>query len=262
MSLLLDPANRLVIAHRGNSMHCPEDTPESFRSGLALGADALEFDVRLAADGTPMVIHDATLERTTDGHGPVRAHSVAALQSLDAGAKFTPDGGRSFPWRGRGVRIATFEEVLEEFEAIPFVVELKIAEAAQPVLRLLKRFGVERRCIVGSFKDSALAPFRAAGVATGASRVDMVRLYTRALLPGGPATLPFQALLIPPWYYGLPLPLGRFAAMGRRAGIPTHVWTVDDPQQARRLWAAGVNGIMSNDPAVMITASREIPPHG
>lgn len=262
MFLLLDPAARPVIAHRGNSMHCPEDTRESFRSGLALGADALEFDVRLASDGTPVVIHDPTLERTTNGRGDVRAHTVAQLQALDAGANFTPDGGRTFPWRDTGVRIATLEQVLEEFAQVPFIVELKLAEAAEPVLQLLRRFGLEHRCIVGSFVDAALAPFRAAGVATGASRADMVRLYARALLPGGPATLLFRALLIPPSYNGLPLPIGRFAAMGRNAGIPTHVWTVDDPQQARQLWARGVNGIMSNDPAVMIAASREIPPHG
>ncbi len=260
--ILLDPDAHPVIAHRGNSAHCPEDTREAFRSGLALGADGLEFDVRLSADGVAMVIHDPTLERTTDGTGEVRAHTAAQLQALDAGAKFTHDLGATYPWRGQGVRIATFEQVLEEFREIPFIVELKTAEAAPEVLRLLRRFGVERRCIVGSFIQDALVPFREAGVATGAAQTDMIKLYARTLLPGGPATLPYQALLIPPHHEGLPLPIRRFAAMARHAGLVTHIWTVDDPQEARKFWDRGVNGIMSNDPAEILAARRDSLPNG
>src|SRR3990167_4313755 len=98
MFALLDPTQRLVIAHRGNSMHAPEDTLESLRQGMALGADGLEFDVRLSADGVPVVIHDPTLDRTTDGSGPVAACTLAELRALDAGYRFTRDGGRTYPY--------------------------------------------------------------------------------------------------------------------------------------------------------------------
>jgi glycerophosphoryl diester phosphodiesterase len=84
--ILLDPLARPVIGHRGNRAHAPENTLESFLEALALGADALEFDLQLSRDGQLVVFHDATLERTTDGHGAVEQHTLAELQRLDAGA--------------------------------------------------------------------------------------------------------------------------------------------------------------------------------
>src|ERR1700752_3879311 len=112
MNALLDTAAQLVIAHRGNSAFFPENTLESFDQAVAIGADALEFDVRLSRDGRAVVIHDATLERTTNGAGEVAALTVDELQRLDAGYRFTHDGGRTFPFRGRGLTIPTLEMVL------------------------------------------------------------------------------------------------------------------------------------------------------
>ena len=117
--ILLDPLARPVIGHRGNRAHAPENTLESFLEAVALGADALEFDLRVSRDGQLVVFHDPTLERTTDGRGPVDQHSVAELKRLDAGAKFTRDGGRSFPWRGRGVTVSTFDEIVEALPRQP-----------------------------------------------------------------------------------------------------------------------------------------------
>lgn len=255
MHPLLDLSARPVIAHRGNSAHCPENTIVSLRSGIELGADAVEFDVRVSADGAVVAFHDPTLERTTNGTGLLVERSLRDLRALDAGYRFTTDGGRTQPWRGRGVGICTLEEVFEAIGDIPFMLELKVADAATEALRLIRRFGAEQRCIVGSFVDQALAPFRAAGIATGAGKADIRRLYLRAALPGGPATTPFRALIIPSWYSNLPLPVLRFASMVRNAGVPTHVWTVDAPQEAQRYWAGGVNGILSNDPSAILAAA-------
>jgi glycerophosphoryl diester phosphodiesterase len=255
MHPLFNLSARLVIAHRGNSAHCPENTIVSLRSGIDLGADGVEFDVRVSADGTVVAFHDATLERTTDGTGRVAERSLAELRALDAGYRFTADGGRTHQWRDRGVGIPTLEEVLGAIGDTPFILELKVAEAATEALRLIRRFGAEQRCIVGSFIDEALVPFRAAGIATGAGKSDVRRLYLRTLLPGGPATTPFRALVIPPWYSKTPLPILRFASMVRNAGVPTYVWTVDAPQGAQRYWAGGVNGILSNDPAAILAAA-------
>ena len=255
MSILVDPSARPVIAHRGNSAQRPENTVMAVRSGIDLGADALEFDVRVSADGRVVAFHDATLERTTNGTGPVARQPLRELRALDAGFGFTPDGGRSHPWRGRGIGIPTLEEMLEAIGDMPFILELKVADAVTESLRLIRRFGAEHRCVIGSFTDAALLPFRAAGLATGASTTEMRRLKLRTLLPGGPATLPFHACIIPSQYAGRSLPVRRFAKMGRKAGIPTHVWTVDDPLEARRFWAGGVNGILSNDPAAILAAA-------
>jgi hypothetical protein len=95
---------------------------------VALGIDAVEFDLRVSRDGALVVIHDETLDRTTDGSGPVALRSVTELEGLDAGARFTADGGRSFPWRGRGVRLSTFDEIIESLpRELPCIVELKTA---------------------------------------------------------------------------------------------------------------------------------------
>lgn len=259
MLFLLDPEVRAVVAHRGDSAHAPENTLESLRQGAALGADAVEFDVHLSADGGVVVIHDPTVDRTTDGTGEVARMTVAELRRLDAGYRFTRDGGRTFPWRGRGVAIPTLESLLEAIPALPVIIEVKTPAAAAATRRVLERAGATARCLIGSFLARALAPFHGSGIAHTASRMDVVRLYLRAALPGGPRTLPFQALCIPPASNGLPLPIRRFARMASVAGVPTHVWTVDDPDRARRYWADGVNSIITNDPAVILAAAGRAP---
>lgn len=257
MAILLDPDARPVVAHRGNSAYAPENTLESLRQGAELGADAIEFDVRLSRDGHAVVIHDPTLERTTSGEGSVAGASLAELRSLDAGFHFTTDGGRTFPWRGRGLTVPALDDVLAAFPATPMIIEIKTAAAAVEARRLLLRHGAALRCIIGSFSDAALAPFRESSFACGAARHDVVRLYLRALAPGGPDRLPYQVLCIPPSFRGLPLPVQRFARMAHRCGVPTHVWTVNDPARARRYWSGAVNAIISNDPAaILATAGR------
>ena len=264
MLSLLDPAARLVVAHRGNAMHAPEDTMESFRQGLALGADGLEFDVRVSADGVPVVIHDPTLDRTTSGTGPVNARTASELRTLDAGFHFTRDGGRTFPYRGLGIRVPLLREVLAAFPETPCIIELKTPDATEALAQVLEEQGAKGRVIVGSFQDAALAPLRGRGFHLGASSRETVALYMRTLLfrDGGRAA--YAAACLPPRFRGLPLPLARFVHRLRPRGIPTHVWTINDPAQALRLWADGVNAILSDDPGAMMSAlgrpPRAIPP--
>lgn len=251
--LLLDPNRRPVIAHRGNRAHAPENTLEAFTQALALGADAIECDVHLSRDGVPMVLHDDTLDRTTDGRGPLREHTVAELARHDAGARFTVDGGRSFPYRGQGIRIPTLEEAVASLPpALPFILELKTVEVARPALALLDRLGVLGRVLVGSFLDDALLPFREAGVPTSPGARTLARGLLPALLGSRPGAPAHRALCIPRFHRGLPLPVAGFAAGMRAAGGPTHVWTINDPTVARRLWARGVSGIITDDPAPML----------
>jgi glycerophosphoryl diester phosphodiesterase len=255
MSLLLDLEARPVVAHRGDSAHAPENTLEALQEGVSLRADALECDVHLSKDGHVVVIHDSTVERTTNGAGAVARLTLAELRRLDAGYRFTRDGGRSFPWRGRAVAIPTLEDVLHAFPAVPLIIEVKTAAASAAARLLLERCGATARCLIGSFFAAALAPFRDSGIAHTASRDEVLRLYARALLPGGPRRLSYQALCIPPVSHGIPLPVLRFARMARAAGVPTHVWTVDDPARARHYWNGGVNAIITNDPAAIRTAA-------
>ena len=253
---LLDPSRRPVIGHRGNRAHAPEDTLVSFAQAAALGVDALELDLHLSRDGVPVVIHDPTLDRTTDARGLVRDRTADELARVDAGARFSLDGGRTTPYRGQRIGIPTLEHVLAVHRELPLILEIKALEAVRPVLALLERTGAGGRVLIGSFMDAALAPFAAAGIAVSGATRSLAGLYLPALLGLRRAALPFQAMCIPRFFNGLPLPVGGYARLMRGAGGPVHVWTVNDRREARALWAAGVAGIISDDPAAML-AERE-----
>lgn len=258
VNALTEPNNRLVIGHRGNAAHAPENTIESFDQAVALGVDALEFDVRVSRDGIPVVIHDPTLARTVGRRVAVAALSAAELATVDAGAAFTRDGGVTFPYRNRGLTVPTLAAVLQRFPTIPLLIEIKLPEAVRAVERALEANGAEGRVVAASLRDDAVVPLRGGRLSTGASAADVIRLLPSALFGRAPAELPYRALCIPRWYYGIPLPVTRLARAARRAGVVTHVWTVDDPRIAKQLWKAGIQGIVTNDPAAMLDAREEL----
>jgi glycerophosphoryl diester phosphodiesterase len=258
MNVLSDPAACIVVGHRGAAAHFPENTAASFDHAVCLGVDAIEFDLRVSRDGVVVVIHDPTVDRTTNGTGAVADLTVAELKKLDAGSKFTRDGGRTFPWRGRGLQILTFDELLDRYPSIPLLIELKLAASSEPARQAIESHSARDRVLLDSMELDALAPFRRAPFLTGACFDDVLGLLPRALVGGSTTSLPYSALCIPPWYKGLPIPVRRLAKLVRRRGVPTHVWTVNDPAIARSLWAAGVNGIITDDPETMLSVRRAL----
>ena len=219
---------------------------------MALGADALEFDLRVTRDGVAVVMHDATIDRTTSGSGAVAEMTLAELRAVDAGARFTPDGGATHPFAGRGLVVPTFSEMLERYRAIPLLIEVKVPQAVAETRRLVAEHGARDRVVLDSTDPHAVEPFRTDGHTTGASMKDVLALLRRAFLPGAPARLPYEALCIPRWYNGIRVPVGRLASVARRARTVTHVWTVNDTRVAARLWRKGINGIITDDPAAML----------
>jgi glycerophosphoryl diester phosphodiesterase len=254
MNVLTDLDGQLVIAHRGNSAHAPENTLESFAQAVALGVDALELDVHVTRDGVPVVIHDPTLGRTTNRPEAVAEISAARLRCADAGANFSGDGGATFPYRGLGLTIPTLAEVLREFPGVPLLIEVKVAEAAQPIARALARAGATSSCVAAAMNAPAVAPLRGSDLATGASAGDVLRLLGDVIFRRRPAALPYSALCIPRFYSGVPLPVASLARLARGARAATHVWTVDDVAIAQRLWSDGIQGVVTNDPAPMLRA--------
>jgi len=253
MHPLLDITRHPVVGHRGNAAHAPENTIESFRQAAAIGVDALEMDVHVTADGHVVVIHDATLDRTTNLSGRADRMTLAGIQRADAGANFTLDGGRTWPYRSKGLTIPTLDEVLRTFPSMPLLIEVK-ARAASPATRaLIERHQAQARCIVAAFDEESMGAFTGSGIAQGASRRDTGKLMWRALTRVAPSRVDFDVMCIPAVYHGLPLPVRGYATILAPLGVPVHVWTVDDARQAGRLRRAGVRGIISNDPAVMRT---------
>lgn len=259
MNPLLNLDARLVIGHRGNAAHAPENTLESFDQAIALGVDALELDVHLSRDGVPVVIHDPSLLRTADRRETVATMTAADLERADVGATFSRDGGATFPYRERGLSVPRLDAVLERYPNTPLLIEVKVPGAGDAIARALEQAGANSRVVVASMSHLAITPFRGGTLHTGASGNDVVRLLWRMLRRAAvPSPLPYAALCIPRWYNGIRLPVAAIARAARAAGSVTHVWTIDDPVIAKRLWAAGIQGIVTNDPATMLRAREEL----
>jgi glycerophosphoryl diester phosphodiesterase len=212
-------------------------------------ADMIELDVRATADGACVVIHDATVDRTTDGNGAVADMSLAELQRLDAGFRFTPDGGGSFPFRGRGVRVSTFDEVLERIPGIPLTVEVKTGAAQAPLFEAIRRHGATDRIIAAGMHDADRTLFADWAGAVSASAETIASFFRLHLLrlarfrrPGADV---FQ---IPEAHEGRRIVTPRLVRDLARHGIAVHVWTVDDEADMRRLLDWGVRGLISDRP--------------
>lgn len=238
--ILLDPDARPVIGHRGASGDFPENTMPAFDAALGQGADGLEFDVRLSSDGIPVVIHDATVDRTTDGSGPVGAYTAATLAELDA---------------GNGAGVPTLHEVLGRYTDIPLIIEVKEARAADPVADAIMQHDAAGRVLVGSFLHAALRPFGTPPFARSASRREAIACWLASRVGIAWPRAAVRAFTVPERHGALTVVDGAFMRAARQQGRPVHVWTVDDLASARRLRALGVSGIITNHPAAMQAAS-------
>lgn len=247
---LLDPSSRTVIAHRGNRAHAAENTIESLQQALDLGADAIEFDVRVTRDGVPVVIHDPDVDRTTDGRGLVQSFTFAEIRRLDAGARLR--GARTSP-----IPVPSLEEVLDRFRTLPSVIEVKELAAVEATQRLIAQFAAEDRVVVGSADAMVMQRFYRTKLRTCASMRDATMLIPIALAGLKPAKPSYDILSVTPRFRGFRIPVFRMAAAVRKLGIATQVWTVNDPESARGYWRGGVAGIVTDDPGAILRARTQ-----
>lgn len=245
------------LAHRGASARAPENTLEAFRLAVEAGAGGLELDVHVTRDGEVVVIHDATVDRTTDGSGAVAEMELEEIQLLDAGYRFSPDGGRNFPYRGRGVRIPTLTEVYASFPEARVNADIKEAQsgAEEAVLRVIRSAGAEERTLIASTEHAVVRRVRRISrgrIATAASRREIAAFYvlSRARL-GALARPVYDALQVPVEHRGIELVTPRFLRAARSMGVRVDVWTINDAAQMRWLLDLGVSGIMTDHPEVL-----------
>ncbi len=248
----------LFFAHRGGSLLAPENTLPAFERGAALGADALELDIQMTRDGRLVVSHDETIDRTTDGTGPVSSYTYDELRRFDAGYRFTPDGGATFPFRGQGITIPLFSDVLERFPTLRINVDLKesTAEREAAFWRLLQDFAAEDRVLAGCFEHAPLARFRRlceGRVATSASRPEVRNFVLAALSHTTRLALRpmYDALQVPETAGALRIVSLTTVTAAHRMGLAVHVWTVDEREGMERLLDLGVDGLMSDRPDVL-----------
>jgi glycerophosphoryl diester phosphodiesterase len=255
----VDASRPLVFAHRGGSGLAPENTVAAFDRGLSLGADGLELDVHLSRDGQVVVHHDAHLERTTNGSGPIAARSMEELARVDAGYTFCRDG--DFPFRGRGLCVPTLGDVLRRYPDARLIIELKngsdaLARAALEAVRHAS--ALDRVCFAGEHA-SGLRVIRAleARAATSAAREEIRGALVRSwcgLPAGGGRIVAYQ---VPETRGPIRVVSPRFVRAVHRAGRVVQVWTVDRADQMRRLLEWGVDGIITDRPDVAVEVVRE-----
>jgi glycerophosphoryl diester phosphodiesterase len=228
-----------LFAHRGDSAEAPENTLAAFRLAIHSGAEGVEFDVQASRDAVPVVIHDRTLERTTDGAGLVGEHTLAELKALEAGAWKAP----AFA----GERIPTLEEALNLLRgsALALNIELKTSEMfypglAEAVARIVREMGLAGRTILSSFNHHSL-------------------LEAARSAPEIPRAALLDAHLIEPWRYVLAqgfqaLHVERHACTAElargcaQAGIPLRAYIINDEGEFRRLAALGVDAVFTDHP--------------
>jgi len=242
----------LVMAHRGGAGLWPENTAHAFTQAVALGVDVLEMDLHGTADGALVIIHDATVDRTTNGAGRVDALTLAELKRLDAGYRWTKDGGRTFPFRGAGVTVPTLREVLDLFPRVRLNIDIKQAQPSlvKPFCRMLRETQATGRVTVASFSSQVLAEFRreCPEVNTSASLDEVVALSADMQAGRSIAadkTRP-RLVQVPESVGGRALVTAELVAAAHRAGLEIHVWTM------RRMLAHGVDGIMTDYPDRLI----------
>jgi glycerophosphoryl diester phosphodiesterase len=251
----------LFFAHRGGARLSPENTLAAFERGVALGADALELDIQTTREGEIVVIHDTTVDRTTDGRGPVAGHTLAELRRLDAGYWFTLDGGRTYPFRGQDVTVPTLREVFECFPRQRVNIDLKEStpERERRLWELIQEVGAEDRTLVASGElHAAIVRFRrlvGERVATSASSLE-VRNFVLAVWYRGTGRLrpAYVALQVPETWHGIRVVSRRMVAAAHGRGLDVHVWTVDERAAMEQLLAWGVDGLMTDRPDVLAEA--------
>jgi len=227
-----------------------------------VGAGVLELDVHATADSTVVVHHDEMVDRTTDGSGAIREMTLAEVKRFDAGYRFTPDGGRTHPYRGEGLRIPTMEEVYREFTDVPINVEIKgkrpgIEEA---VWRIIEGIGAEERTLLVSEDSGTIRRFREAsgrGVATASSSAELIFFWLLSRLRlSGLAKPSYQALQGPETYKGLRIVTPELVRGAHKRGLRVDVWTIDHEPDMRRLLGFGVDGIMTDRPDILTRVLR------
>lgn len=249
----------LLVAHRGGSALAPENTMAAFESAVdQWGADMLEMDVHQSADGRIVVIHDATVDRTTDGSGAVAALRWDELRELDAGYRFRDLSGEA-SFRGGGVRLPLFEDVLERFPRTRINVEAKAADVTAGLIEVIRRCGATHRVLVAATEEESRGIHHGYEGPSSASRRQLRLAHTLLRLGLGRFHVPdTDALQLPDTWEGRRIVTPELVAWAHRLNLPLHVWTIDEEDDMRRLLAWGVDGIQTDRPDRLARVLHEL----
>jgi glycerophosphoryl diester phosphodiesterase len=238
----------IAVAHRGGAGEAPENTLEAFEIAVALGYMYLETDAHVTRDGVLVAFHDERLDRVTDRTGAIAELVVAEVEAADAGYMFSRDGGSSFPFRARGIRVPRLEEILVRWPAARVNIDPKSDACVGPLVALLDRLGAWERVCVGSFSDRRLRLIRAHGrgrvcTSMGPGAVALARV---AAASGRMPRLGADCVQVPIRQGSVRIVTQRFVEAAHRARLAVHVWTINDEATINELLDLGVDGVISD----------------
>jgi glycerophosphoryl diester phosphodiesterase len=245
-----------VMAHRGASGEYPENTLAAFARAVDAGAIYLELDVHSTRDGDVAVTHDENLMRIGSHDKLIAEMTTAELETVDAGFNFSCDGLR-FPFRGSGMRVPKLSEVLSTWPQQLFVIEFKPLDPAiaDATLEVVRRMGIERRVLFASEHLPPIERVRtlAPQIPTNLPAPEILH-FMQLLAPGSPPDV-FRgdALQVPPEHAGWKLVIPETVAAAHRKGLEIHVFTINEEAETMRLLQLGVDGIITDYPARLLT---------
>jgi glycerophosphoryl diester phosphodiesterase len=245
----------MLLAHQGGEKEWPSNTMYAFRKAHEVGSDVLDMDLQMTGDGVLVLIHDTTVDRTTDGHGAIREQNWPDLEILDAAYHFTLDGS-TYPLRGQGIRIARLDEVLTSFPDALIQIEVKEApfEIADTLAQTLKTHEAEKRVLLSCFREDMMAELRRAcpTVASSATPKEIRNFVLVSWLHlEGLISPDYCALQIPLERHGLTLVSKRTVEAAHSRGVKVLPWTIDTPEGVDVCRQAGVDGFNTNWPSKM-----------
>jgi glycerophosphoryl diester phosphodiesterase len=243
----------LVIAHRGGRRLWPENTLYAYQKAAEMGVDVLEMDLHSTQDGVLVMMHDDTVDRTTNGSGPIQEYTLAELVTLDAGYHWTNDDGATYPYRGQGIRVPTLEEAFTALPDIRMNIEIKQTEPSivESLCQLIQDHGLTEQVLVASFDQEAIRAFRETcpEVATTAGEDEVLLLYGLSFVYLGNLYNPSaEAVQVPERRDSIYVLRPRFVKAAQGRNMDVHVWTVNEVEEMQRALDAGVDGIITDYP--------------
>lgn len=260
----LNPMPR-VVAHRGDSKHFPENTLPAFLSAVKMGIDVVETDVHITSDNIIVIWHDNTLERNTNGTGSIEEHTYHELLEYDAGYTFSKDGGKTFPFRGKGIKLCTLEDALVKCPNQRFNIDLKTKQSGivEEFVRIVRNHKAENRVCCASFHLTNLKSIRkiAPDILTSITTIEVLSLLLKQkfhILPKILANGRKIIFQVPVGQYGIKIITPSFIkAMHNRNAI-IMVWTINEEAEMRRLFELGVDAVMTDDPTTVIKVATSM----
>ena len=243
----------IVIAHRGGMGIWPENTLHAFGRAVAAGVEMIEMDVRSTSDGVLVLMHDSTVDRTTDGTGPVTMFNLEELRGLDAGYNWSSDGGITFPFRDQRVMVPTLEEVFTTMPGLHMSVEIKQdhPSISAPLCALIQKHRMTEKVLVSSSTTSVLDKFRRAcpKVSTSGSD-DEARVFSilNLVFLGATYQPGFHVMQVPEVRSGLRVVTPFFVETAHERNLQVYVWAINDDEDIQRMINLGVDGIITDYP--------------